>query len=60
VSSSREVSDGSPTSGAETVVITADPIKIKPGSPLSGRALVQRPANIPNVMSWTLETRRHR
>ncbi len=45
---------------AETVVIPAEPIKIKPGSPLSGRALVQRPASINGLMSWTLETRRHR
>ncbi|MBC7815451.1 MAG: WD40 repeat domain-containing protein [Planctomycetaceae bacterium] len=47
-------------SGAETVVIPSEPIKIKPGSPLSGRALVQRPASINGLMSWTLETRRHR
>ncbi len=46
--------------GAETVVIPSEPIKIKPGSPLSGRALVQRPASINGLMSWTLETRRHR
>ena len=46
--------------GAETVEIPGEPIKIKPGDPLSGRALVQRPAKINGVMSWTLETRRHR
>ncbi len=45
---------------AETVEIPGEPIKIKPGDPLSGRALVQRPARINGVMSWTLETRRHR
>lgn len=46
--------------GAETVEIPGEPIRIKPGDPLSGRALVQRPAKINGVMSWTLETRRHR
>lgn len=45
---------------AETVEIPGEPIKIKPGDPLSGRALVQKPARINGVMSWTLETRRHR
>ena len=46
--------------GAETVEIPGEPIKIKPGDPLSSRALVQKPARINGVMSWTLETRRHR
>ncbi len=46
--------------GVETVEIPGEPIKIKPGDPLSGRALVQKPARINGVMSWTLETRRHR
>lgn len=46
--------------GADAVVIPSEPIKIKPGDPLSGRALVQRPAKINGVLSWTLETRRHR
>lgn len=45
---------------AETVEIPGEPIKIKPGDPLSGRALVQKPPRINGVMSWTLETRRHR
>ncbi len=45
---------------AETVEIPGEPIKIKPGDPLSGRALVQKPGRINGVMSWTLETRRHR
>ncbi len=45
---------------AETVEIPGEPFKIKPGDPLSGRALVQKPGRINGVMSWTLETRRHR
>lgn len=45
---------------AETVEIPGEPIKIKPGDPLSGRALVQKPGRINGLMSWTLETRRHR
>src|SRR6185436_15574113 len=45
---------------AETVEIPGELIKIKPGDPLSGRALVQKPGRINGVMSWTLETRRHR
>lgn len=45
---------------AETVEISGEAIKIKPGDPLSGRALVQKPPRINGVMSWTLETRRHR
>lgn len=48
------------TVAAETVEIPSEPIRIKPGDPLSGRALVQKPARINGVMSWTLETRRHR
>ncbi len=48
------------TVAAETVEIPGEPIKIKPGDPLSGRALVQKPGRINGVMSWTLETRRHR
>jgi WD40 repeat protein len=32
----------------------------KAGAPLSGWALVQRPAALKNVRSWTIETKRHR
>lgn len=49
-----------PVVAAETVEIPGEPIRIKPGDPLSGRALVQKPPRINGVMSWTLETRRHR
>lgn len=49
-----------PIVAVETVEIPAEPIKIRPGDPLSGRALVQKPPRINGLMSWTLETRRHR
>jgi WD40 repeat protein len=42
------------------VVIPRQPPGVSSGKPLSSRTLVARPAIIPGVMSWTLETRRHR
>jgi WD40 repeat protein len=42
------------------VVIPAEPLDLKPGDPLSPRALVTRPRPIAGVLSWSLETRRHR
>jgi WD40 repeat protein len=44
----------------ETVEIKPEPFKLKPGSPLSDRALVTKPGAVRGVLSWTLETRRHR
>ncbi len=49
-----------PGYAVEIVEIPAEKIRIKPGDPLSGRALVSRPPTVPGVMSWSLETRRHR
>lgn len=36
------------------------PIAIKAGDPMSGIALTRKPKAYPNVLSWTLETVRHR
>lgn len=44
----------------ETVEIKPEPFKLKPGSPLSERALVTKPGAVRGVLSWTVETRRHR
>ena len=43
-----------------TVVIPAEQLDIKAGDPLSARALVTKPPTITGVVSWSLETRRHR
>lgn len=40
--------------------IPPEPLGLKLGQPLSARALVQRPAPIKGLISWSLETRRHR
>ena len=40
--------------------IPPEPLALKPGEPLSPRALVQRPTPIKGLVSWSLETRRHR
>jgi WD40 repeat protein len=42
------------------VVIPAERLDLRPGDPLSARALVTRPRSVPGVVSWSLETRRHR
>ena len=44
----------------ETVEIKPEPFKPQPGSPLSERALVTKPGAVRGVLSWTVETRRHR
>jgi WD40 repeat protein len=43
-----------------TVSINAEIFNLTPGDPLSARALVTRPRPITGVVSWSLETRRHR
>ena len=48
------------TKTVSPVVIKPKPRKITPGSPLSVRTLVLRPLQIPNVLSWTIESKRHR
>jgi WD40 repeat protein len=45
---------------APSVAIPADKLELKPGDPLSIRALVTRPPALKGVLSWSLETRRHR
>ncbi len=40
--------------------IKADPLELKPGDPLSTRALTTKPTPIKGIASWTLESKRHR
>lgn len=40
--------------------IPAEPLTLKLGDPLSPRALCTRPALVKGVLSWSIETRRHR
>jgi WD40 repeat protein/serine/threonine protein kinase len=47
-------------SKAVLVKVEPEPRELKPGEPLSGCALVARPAELPGVKSWTLETVGHR
>ena len=42
------------------VTITQEPLAIRAGDALSVRTLVQKPPAISGVVSWTIETRRHR
>jgi WD40 repeat protein len=58
-------SDGGP--GKQIPTIPTTPVRIerelvarKPGDPLSAMALAIRPAAIPGIESWTMETGRHR
>jgi WD40 repeat protein len=44
----------------EPVEIKPEPLNLKPGSPLSARALVTKPELVRGALGWTLETRRHR
>lgn len=44
----------------ERLVIVPDTILIKPGEPLSTRALVTHPPAVRGALSWTVESRRHR
>ena len=39
------------------VVVRHAPIELSKGAPLSAAALVQRPAHLPRVRSWSIETR---
>lgn len=43
-----------------TAELKPEPLKLKPGEPLSVRALVARPPLLKGVASWTIETRQHR
>ncbi len=48
------------TKSVSPVDIKPEPRKLTPGSPLSVRTLVLRPPQIPSVLSWTIESKRHR
>src|SRR5262245_46448444 len=53
--------DTPPTRPKVAVVpIAMDTFALKPGDPLSARALVTRPAALKDLRGWTLETYRHR
>jgi WD40 repeat protein len=41
---------------SKTLEIVREPLKLKPGEPVSGRALVRRPKPLPGLRSWTVET----
>lgn len=52
--------EGPPTSVVEKpagLALDAEPLAYTPGTPLSGNALVTRPAPLDGVRGWTLETR---
>jgi WD40 repeat protein/serine/threonine protein kinase len=53
---------GKPANPPQVAVpkIAAEPQKVAEGKPLSPLALVSRPAKIPGIKSWTIETRGHR
>src|SRR5436305_12421739 len=40
--------------------VPAEPLTLKLGDPLSPRSLVTRPPLLKGVLSWSVETRRHR
>ncbi|NLF69951.1 MAG: hypothetical protein GX575_12970 [Candidatus Anammoximicrobium sp.] len=44
----------------EPLLVRAEPQAIEPGAPLSARALVTHPPSIRGLLSWTVESRRHR
>lgn len=44
----------------EPLIVRAEPQAIEPGKPLSERALVTHPPAIRGLLSWTVESRRHR
>jgi WD40 repeat protein len=43
-----------------STVIKPEPLTLKPGDAMSAHALVTKPPVVKGVVSWTLETRRHR
>ena len=53
-------SEGESVSPVEPLKIVAEPLAIKPGEPLSTRALVTHPPLIRGLLSWTIESRPHR
>lgn len=49
-----------PSSAVTPVRISAEPLKFKSGEALARRVIVASPAEISGVLSWTIESRRHR
>ncbi len=43
-----------------SIHLTPEPLDLPAGAPMSKMALVTRPATLPGITSWTLETRGHR
>lgn len=59
--SSAQDSDSKPKTRSVTPVeIKPERRTLSPGTPLSVRTLVLRPPQIPSVLSWTIESKRHR
>lgn len=44
----------------EPLLVRSEPQEISPGAPLSVRALVTHPPQVRGLLSWTVESRRHR
>ncbi|HPM79222.1 MAG TPA: protein kinase [Candidatus Anammoximicrobium sp.] len=55
-----DIGEPVPPPDSATPAIEPEPIKVSEGGPLSTMALVEKPAPIPGVHSWTVETRGHR
>ena len=51
---------GQPKAKPKPPPIKPEPLALVPGQPMSARALTQRPAPLPGLRGWTLETKRHR
>jgi serine/threonine protein kinase/dipeptidyl aminopeptidase/acylaminoacyl peptidase len=52
--------DANPAPKPMTLALTPEPLNLAAGAPMSELALVARPAPLPDVRSWTIETRGHR
>ena len=60
VASAQDSESKPKTRSVSQVEIKPEPRKLSPGTPLSVRTLVLRPPQIPSVLSWTIESKRHR
>jgi len=59
-STSRLLGQSSSPVPRPAFAIPPEPFNFRPGDTLSLRTLVQRPPVLPGVISWTIESRRHR
>ena len=58
--SAQDTTEKSTTRTISLVEIKPERRTLSPGTPLSVRTLVLRPPSIPSVLSWTIESKRHR